>query len=966
MNISFLQQVAEDLDDYLDGHFEQLTIVVPNKRTRLFLDPLFAAYAQPGKPLWAPRYATITELFASLSDLQPADELLSVALLHQAYTKALHSNESFDHFYAWGQTLLADFDDMDNNLVDTERLFNNLKDLNELTTTDYLSAKQVESVNRFFRQFHEGHLSQMKERFRLLCQQLQPIYQQLRGDLKKRGLAYPGMLKREVAEQLAKETPTQTTLTRPTENKQVYAFVGFHLRSPSEKALFDYLNATCLTYDFEDKPDNLYTPKGEITIVQASSDNAQARFAGPWIEQRSNNLPATPTAALDAHTAIVLCDEQLLQPLLHSLPPQLAATYNVSMGYPLNQTPLFSFLHALIDLQLHGFAQGKAMRWQQVTTLLQHPYTTLLFPDDSPDSPANTLAKLRKDRNFLPTIEDIPQNLKPLFRKQKNAVDLIHHLQELIDLPSDAEENDPLLGEALFATQALLTRFATLLQDSALQRLFANKEESKDTAANVHAAATFLITLLRRTRIPFSGEPADGIQILGLLETRNLDFDNLLIIGANEGNLPRRIISHSFIPYPLREAYGMSTHKQVNDLYKYYFYRLLARAKHTTLLYNATPQSRQGGEPSRFILQLLINHKTTLHTLQSPMKPMGDTPLSINKNKDVLQRLKARYALSLPKKDTNKPPILSPSAINSFINCPLQFYLHYVAEIRMPQSMEEEVPANTFGTIFHEAMLHIYTQIFTLGTTLQKEDLEALSKDEDKLKEVVIQAFKEEIRAPHGRYTSEQVINIAMLSSYVQRQLREDANLCPLIIHAAESGQPNKEGNPQGDGQQMETCRRYVKALDDDILLGGIIDRRDTITLENGQRVMRIVDYKTSATPHEARKVEDFFNPNAQRRPYHFLQACYYAEIYATNHPDQPVAPAIAYVKKEGDPVLHVGKEPIKDYNRWEGRDRFNELLDETLDRLFSPKERFQPTTNTNTCQHCDFAIFCGQPNAGR
>ena len=929
MNNTFLQQVAEDLDDYLDGHFEQLTIVVPNKRTRLFLDPLFAQYAQPGKPRWAPRYVTITELFASLSSLQPADELLSVTLLHQAYTKALHSDESLEHFYAWGQTLLADFDDMDNQLVDVERLLCNLQDLEQLTATKYLSPQQVEAVKQFFTHFHEGHLTQMKQLYQQLWQQLLPIYRQLHNNLLQRGLAYPGMLKREVVSKL----PEVDEKARAASGS--YAFVGFHLLSKSEQALFSYLKKNYNTFTFDDQPDNLDTPPANLTVIQAPTDNAQARYAGPWLEQlQQQEVP------LDCRTAIVLCDEHLLLPLLHSLPSDPGLAYNVSMGFPLDQTPVSTFISALLELQLHGFAHGDTLRLQQVATILQHPYTALLFPDANP---VEHLAKLRKKRIFFPSLQHCPAKLKPLFSKQEKAASLLHWLLTLLEQPTDADGDDPLLAEALFAVHTLLTRLAALIADHTL-----------DLSPTL--LARLILTLLRRTTIPLSGEPADGIQILGLLETRNLAFDNLLVLGANEGNLPRRTISHSFIPYPLREAYGMSTHEQANDLYKYYFYRLLAHAKHTTVLYNATPASLKGGEPSRFVLQLLTNGKPQLRSLQSPMQPLSSPPLCIPKSNDILDILRKRYT-------GEKAYILSPSAINTFIDCSLKFYFQYVARIRMPESLEEEVPANTFGTIFHAVMQHIYTHIFPIGTLLTADDLNALSEDTATLQPIVFKAFENEIKATQRRYTGEQALNCAMILSYVQRQLKTDAQLCPLVIHAAESGQ--RDDNGGGDGQPMETCLLYVDTLGDDILLGGIIDRRDTITLD-GQQVMRIVDYKTSANPHTARDVDALFNANGSQRPYHFLQAFYYAEIYATNHPDEPVAPAIAYVKKDCDPVIHIGKEPITDFNTWEGRDLFVQRLDETLNRLFSPDEPFQPTSNDHTCEYCDFALLCGRSKAGR
>lgn len=983
----FLARVAAELYSALDGHFEDLTVVVPNKRTRLFLDDALARCAQPDHPLWAPRYATITELFADLSCLQPADELLCVVLLHRAFTQAMQEDETLEHFYAWGRTLLADFDDMDNNLVDVPALFANLQELEQLTATDHLSDEQVEAVKQFFSHFSENHLTEMKQHFLKLWEQLPPIYQRLHDELLQRHLAYPGMLKREVINSLCPDSPrkaeaaTQTSTaalhapaladTVEEMGSRTYAFVGFHRLSKSEQDLFDYLRQHARrTFTFTDGDDaeGSSAPSGthplpqavgtggeRPTIITAPTDNAQARFAGEWLSQ----LHITSTSTLN-RTAIVLCDEGLLPPLLHSLPDDLPI--NISMGFPLSQTPTGTLVTALLDLQRYGFAQGQALRTRFLRPILNHPLIEQLLTEDEK---AEKLPQLRKVRSPFLSAGSLSPTLARLCTPQAHATDLLRWLIDIIealgqhlvtdapDSPSPWEEGTG--SEALLCAHTTLTRLAALIQEHTL-------DLSTDLLIPL---ITHLLTL---THIPFSGEPATGIQVLGLLETRNLSFDNLLILSANEGDLPRRTISHSFIPYHLREAYGMSTRQQADELYQHHFYRLLAAARHTTILFNATPQSRRAGEPSRFVLQLLAAPASRslqsegdgeklpavqLRALQSPMRPRPSQPLSIESNDDIHRLLRERYDTSYeepshPPKKPEKKRALSPSAINTYINCSLKFYFHYVARLHMEDDTDEQVPDNIFGTAFHNAMEHIYQHHFVPNTVLQASQLEDLAQQDATLAKIVSEAFaKANNYKSSDNFTGEQQLNISILVKYVQQQLRADAQLTPLTIHATEN--------------QEESYLLHVNALGGTVKLGGIIDRRDTITYK-GDTIQRIVDYKTSISPQEARtSIDQLFDANQHHRPYHLLQALYYADIYTHNHPDEQVAPAIAYVKKECEPIIHIAGTPLDDYARNPFRPLFHDRLLQTINALFDPNASFTPTAQEDTCQRCPYTKLCGR-----
>ena len=986
----FLSTVAADLFQKYEGHMQELVVVFPNKRASLFMNQhLFRLNGQ--RPLWSPRYTTISELFSQLSPLVVADPILLVCLLHQAYTQVTGSDTTLDRFYSWGELMLADFDDIDNNMADARQLFRNIRDLADLTDYSFLNEAQERALKEYFRNYEPGKQTRLKEKFEATWNQLLPVYEQFRQSLITRGIAYEGMLKRQVAERLQQEDGAEALAT--TLGTHI-AIVGFNVLNETERRLFRFLKQHTHVHFYWDFDESylrrdaeagrfirnnielfgneldlhadcyrqMAQPK-QIEFIASPTENAQTRYVSQWLDK--NHLAGQQP---QNETAVVLCDENLLQPLLHAIPS--AYTLNVTMGYPLQQTPISSFILSLLDLQLHGTAAHNTWRYAKVANVLKHPYAFRMAGAAATD----TLRLLREKNMMFPSQQLFDSNdfLRLVFTPQTSNRELLNYLSVIVQkigsshAPVPVEDTNEettneeaapasttnegatnesfsqqLYEEAVFNMHTMLNRLISLLDTGLL-------DVSGETLSRL------LRQLIAAKTIPFHGEPAVGMQVMGLLETRNLDFRNLIMLSVNEGNLPKSDRRSSFIPYNLREAYGMTTIEKQNSLYAYYFYRLIQRAERVSLLYNNATDGLSKGEMSRFMMQWLVEsrHPVGQFTLNAQNRPQSSQHYEAPKTEAVLARLKQHFSHH----------ILSPTALKSYLSCPLQFYFKYAAGLRTEKEVSEEVGNDVFGNIFHYCMEVIYKQQLGLGHDLQARDILAVRDNGAFLSKLVDRAFNKEFfktedldRTPH--YSGEQLLNREVILTYVQNQLTFDAQLCPMSVLATE--------------QDRYSMKLHVG--DTQVRLGGIIDRIDRITMPyTGVRQLRIVDYKTSAKAQLANTIDELFDPDAKHDNGHILQAFYYSYILTSvdAYPGEPVASALMYVKKSAkattqevepaDCTIYLGKnQPVVDFAA-QCKDEFHERLTQLVAQIFSPDESFSQRIDDNHCLYCDFRAFCG------
>lgn len=952
----FLQLVAHDLYTKIGNDLSRTVLVFPNKRANLFFNEYLAE--ESDQPIWSPAAMSISDLLQKLSVQKAGDPIRLVCELYKVFKEETESRETLDDFYFWGELLISDFDDVDKNMVDADKLFSNLQDLKNLMDDyEFLDEEQEEAIRQFFQNFSIERRTELKEKFISLWDKLGIIYHRYREKLAELGIAYEGMLYRNVIEQLDTD--------RLKYDK--YVFVGFNVLNKVEKEFFQKLQKAgkaMFYWDYDlfytqriskheagefikrnliDFPNELpesyfdiFRKPKKIRYISASTENAQARFLPEWVKATQTH---TTQIVSEKENAIVLCNEALLLPVLHSI-PQDVQNVNITMGFPLAQTPVYSFINAAMELQTNGYRPDTGrFTYEAVSKILKHPYTRQLS-----DHATRLERELTKTNRFYPLPSELKKDdfLTILFTPQSNIRELCDYLLRLIKSISilyrkEGEYDDifnQLYRESIFQSHLKINRLYSLI-------------ESGELSVRTDTLKRLITKVLTASNIPFHGEPAIGLQIMGVLETRNLDFRNLIMLSLNEGQLPKAGGESSFIPYNLRKAFGMTTIEHKNAVYAYYFYRLIQRAENITLLYNTSSDGLNRGEESRFMLQLLVEgpHEITREYLEAGQSPQNTLEIQIEKTPEILRRLYRAY-------DTAQPEsvILSPSALNTYLDCRLRFYYRYVAGLKTPDEVSAEIDSALFGTIFHLSAQLAYTDLTANGKMIQREDLERLLRDEIKLQGYVDQAFKQELFkvAPEEKpeYNGVQLINSKVIVSYLKQLLRNDLQYTPFEMVAMEKKVSEKI-----------TIQTALGPLT--LRLGGTIDRMDA-----KEGTLRIVDYKTGGSPKIPANIEQLFTPS-ETRPNYIFQTFLYAAIVSRKQPLM-VAPALLYIHRAASesysPVIEMGeprkpKIPVNNFAFFE--DEFRERLQALLAEIFDEKEPFTQTEDIKKCAYCDFKAIC-------
>ena len=1010
MNKTFLEYVAEDIISKYGTDLSRIAVVFPNKRAALFLNEHLARLA--GQPVWSPAYITISDLFRQHTDLKTADPIKLICDIHKSFTKCTGIDETLDHFYGWGQLLLADFDDIDKNMADADSIFCNLKDIHELDDISYLDNEQKEMLARFFANFSDDIDSELKKRFLSLWSHFGDIYHDYNRRLTEQGIGYEGAIYRKVA--------SEQTLHLKYDK---YLFVGFNLLQKVERVLFSRLmkeGKAKFYWDFDEyympspsplpsggalkggalvssAPTNLTTSPSQhlsggalvssaptnlnlsdfpneldntnpdiyanmrrpkhIRFISSPTENAQARFASNWLLENHRYKAGRKTA-------VVMCDESILLPIMHSLPPE-ADKVNITSGFPLAMTPVASLVMLLFDLYTLGLRKkGTAFNPHYLKKLMAHPY-------------ARHLQEVHLKGVHLKGVHLSQVHQEEVH--QEGIAALLHHIATLIKQVGIATkpEGDPLTQESVFRMYTILNRLATLA-------------DSGDLLVDNTTLRRLVSQLVSTSSIPFHGEPVVGVQIMGVLETRNIDFDNVLLLSCNEGNMPKGINDSSFIPYTIRKAHHLTTIDNKVALYSYYFHRLLQRASDITIAYNNSTDNGHTGEMSRFMLQLLVEsgQKINHYCLTAKNHPTPLMPKPIQKDETVLSKLQQISRLS-------------PSALNTYIRCPLAFYYQYIAHIQEPAPDPETIDNRLFGNIFHRAAYLIYKDITDRSPLIEKAHIQAYLSNRTLLANVVDRAFQAEQCTPNNGL---QIINREVIIQYITKLLKIDQQLCPFSILAMEEEakvytslsftipsegalvggygipaiptQPTcsvgalKGGALKGGALVSSAPRTSAPTKQYNLTIGGIIDRLDILTdKQTGKPRIRVVDYKTGNQPSSPIKnIDEIFDPNNIRSKHsnYYLQAILYSLIVSRserwNPAGHPVSPALLFIKQAPanhyDPTLLIDKHPISDVTVYE--EEFLTQLKHTLADIYSPDTPFTPTDDRKKCELCPYRMLCG------
>lgn len=967
----FLKQTASHLFNLYQDKISEITMVFPNRRGGVFFTNYLNSLVI--KPLISPEIITINELFSSLSSFHVPDRLSLIFRLYKVYIESTRSTELFDDFYFWGEMLISDFDQVDKYLVNAADIFTNVTALKEIDSRfEDLGTDERELLGNFWRTLSNKDKTPNQQEFIRLWEDINGVYEKFRALLKGEGLAYEGMLYREVVEQQLNGTPSFF-------EQKHFVFVGFNALNRCEEVLFDHLQSmgkASFYWDFDNYylkdqtqeagcflrknivryPNEMFSPDREtfvsgsksIRIVNIASQVGQAQVAANEIlDQFKGEM------AFD-ETAVVLCDEELLLPVINALPDN-SYKVNVTMGYPLKMTPVFSLITQLIALQKNVRKSENEISFynKDVLGILSHQ---LVIDFDPKASKELTDRILTNNIIYLSEIElNTCSVFGQLFISPRNILEFsdyflaiikqlfLHWQQKGGNLPADdlfsqneesADENGVIYREYLYQSWMAINRLKDILVNDGIS-VFAS-----DNFLSTDSFFRFLLQYISGLSIPFEGEPLEGLQIMGILETRTLDFKNLIILSMNDGIMPKVSSSGSFIPYNLRRVFGLPTIEEQNAMYAYYFYRLLQRAEHVTLVYDSGTNGMFTGEKSRYLYQLEL--ESPFHITKTNMvfnvEHIAVRPIGIEKDKLVMARLEGYL-------NGEKP--LSPSAIDKYLTCPLQFYFRYSAGLDEPDEISEEVDALIFGNIFHHAMEDLYKPF--IGKNVDVKDLDALLYNQDVIRKAIIDSFHTVyFKGVKGRenvtLTGRNWLIFEVVKKYVNQLLVVDRRRAPFKIEGLE--------------KQVDTTIPINESRGQ-VRIGGTIDRIDTI-----EDAVYILDYKTGKADLSFPVLMSLFEKENKTRNKAAFQTLIYSFILHRNQPDTKlIYPGIFSLRgifeENFEPSVRSKESGNKPVEFISVSDQFESQFSTLLEEIFNIDLPFTQTTNDDNCKNCSYRQIC-------
>ena len=919
----FLRRVARHYRDGA-GDITRLCFVFPNRRAlRFFEHYLGQEIAASGSgPAVAPQMFTMNDFVYRATGRRPSERVELLLELYGCYKALNPAAEPLDDFIFWGDTLLGDFDDVDKYLVNPQHLFTNVSDLKNLQDDySYLTDTQREAIQRFVHHFLTPGV--VKDRFVGIWRILLPLYESFRKTLSSKGMSYEGMVYRELAESLEEGGAADLLGSRfPWSNR--FVFVGLNALNECEKTLlrrihraqlcefcWDYRSgmirdaankSSLFLHDFvvefpsafEPDPEGL--PQTEFNLLSVPGGISQARQL-PEILARCTSGPGI-------ETAVVLPDEQMLIPVLNSIPEHVSAL-NVTMGYPIGSSQMWALMGDLAALQLHlRFKGGEPLFYhRQVWAVASNSIVRSVLSEDG----TKVLELCRKGRKFYIPKEDLQGDsvLDVLFRPVVTA----------------AEPDAGQMRNLCLWLQEVLTTVAPLLRnvpDMQLELDFAkvcHEALEQMQRYELPLAPASFFRLLSQTvgtaTVPFEGEPLAGMQIMGPLELRALDFENLIILSFNEGMFPRRSVSSSFIPPELRKGFGLPTYEYQDAVWAYYFYRAIQRASRVWMVYDSRTEGLKGGEPSRYLHQLemhfgvKVNHYEAVTSLGS-----GTPENSVPKTAEHIARLRSGT--------------LSASSIRNYITCPVKFFLSKVEGLKAENEISESLDARTLGNVVHKTMQALYPE----GSVLDAAAIESLRKDKKAVRALVERFICEELKT--FEVSGRNIVFSEIICNYIDAILRADASSIP-----------------QGCKLHILGVEKYVQETVCGFEFNGYIDRLDSY----GPGSLRVVDYKTGRV-----ELSDLEFDAKGNIPEIGLQLYLYKRLIASYAKGVPVTGAIC------QPARLMGGEGVMEH---ELDTVFCSRMDAALDAILAEiSDLSVPWTRTDDagkCKYCDFRAVCGR-----
>ncbi|MBO4764809.1 MAG: PD-(D/E)XK nuclease family protein [Bacteroidales bacterium] len=941
---NFLYQIAKHYVSDYDGDLGKVCFVFPSRRSSLFFRKYLGLCSSA--PLFCPELLTISDFFDKLSPYKRADKIELVSILYKHYLWLGEENalvcDNFDEFVYKADTLLSDFNDIDQYMVDAQDLFTNVSDLESISASyDYLSETQREAIRNFWKiTLDNSGEKPGKAKFLQIWKVLWPLYDAFKSDLASQGIAYEGMITRAVAE-MVKDHDSRVEEALAGYDRIV--FVGHNALSKCEQMLLTYIRNS-------GKGDFYWDFKGQLL---RDRDNKASLFISAYeseypsiyqLEDSSAAFPevdvvSVPSAIGQAKkvadylhgmdpdsTAIVLPDESLLMPLLNSIPEEIRKI-NVTMGYGLSNSAFAALMSSLGPLQLNKRTKGAQTTFyhKDVTAVLSHPLVL--------NACGNVVKELqtRINQNNLVQVpaslfdEAQQELLSAIFRPVDAVGDVyewqLHVIELLAGHISDMEK------EFAYGYYKAISHIRDL------QIPYLDKLETY-----FH----FLRQITSRLNVPFRGEPLHGLQVMGPLETRALDFDNVIILSVNEGTFPGKNDTDSYIPYSLRKGFGLPTFELFDSISAYHFYRSIYRARKVVLMYDSRTYGVHSGEPSRFIMQLKHHYKDvplTEKVCTYTINPSRQGASSVAKDSEVMQLLYDVFV-----KDRHS---FSASSLNDYLDCPLKFYYTRVKGIRESDKVDEKFESAPFGTAFHEIMESLYQPY--KNEIITADIIRKILSGKAELEALVRTKLDECLKYNGLPITGKRLVTFEMLRRIVVQTLHYDMAYAPFTYLDGES-----------------TVKADLDAGGVTVMLKGIIDR-----LDSKEGTGRIVDYKTGSMKlhgkrdNDAAMLDKMFNvDDPNNRPSTSLQMVLYAYLKARKNTGTLYEGALgSRTADDMDLCVYQLKEMFKaDLWTFGSNDKllrdFEERLATLVNEIFSPGE-FVARPNERKCEYCPVRVLC-------
>lgn len=959
--LGFLEEAASYIIENYEGRLDQLTVVLPNKRAAVYLNQaLVELHPSPVFPL--PAISTTLDLAAEATGLEREDPLPLLLELFEIYKEFVPTKESFAQFHYWGGIVLGEFEEIDRNLAPARDIFRLVADYQEISKrfVDFLEEEQIALLKQFV-EVVQGQETKKDNFFVTQFSRYADIYAAFRESCLSKGRAYQGLMLRTWAEQMKRsyhwsgeylflgfnylnkaEQEIIQSCIKAGKGTIRYDFDRYYLDNPIQEAgiFFRQLQKTAhLKGNLDEPKDFLRTYQKEIHVVKVPLEVGQAKAIGTLLSSHD----VDPSKA-----AIILPRKSILFPLLHALPEEIGK-YNVTLSFPLRQTAAFRLVKSFVAL-LETMRVGKNEVWfyhQPLLAILESGFFSRLVDDQT----RALMASIRKS-NSLYTLGSrllkTNENLRYFFPTTLPENPLVFLQDVLEKLFQNMEEDTGKLPlEADY-----LASFHKTLRD--LTRSLEGANAEMDRGEQLKLALQYL----KEASTPFVGDPLTGLQITGLLESVNLSFETVIIPDMNEDSFPAQPKAYSLLPYAIRRAYGLPTSEDNDAQFAWLFYRLIQRAKKVYLLANNVNADNKKAEPSRYIKQLeyekpnsiLITH----WTVDDKAASFVAKAVQAEATHETASILKKRLA---PMEGSSKG--LSPSALNTWLDCQLKYYFRYVAGMEEPEDLSEELEFNTIGLLFHEVMESVYKAARESKIPLDEAYIE---KERSYLNDYLDQAYLR-VCTP---FAQEQVVkwegkNLLIrkrILTWANNQLDYDKIFAAGHVIAGLEERVARTLEVDSNGERIS------------VSLHGIIDRVDYDPVEDEYY---LIDYKTGTASGSYKDLSELFEPNKDKRPKQVLQVLLYAWMYQSREGvagktlkgalmESKLLPL--YIDMKNTPFVRCTSKSELSTNGYledlsvEFEDLEAHLRQEIVE-ILKEKGHFRQTEQEKICTSCPYNVIC-------